>query len=203
MSLNCSGLLVVLSGPSGVGKGTICKELLKKFEIELSTSVTTRLPRENEIHGEHYFFISKEEYLQMKNNDDFLETFEIFGNCYGTPKNVVLEKLQNGKDVLLEIDVQGGLEVKKNYQDAILIFVLPPSMEELKSRLSGRNTETAEQIEIRTNKAKAEISEYDKYDYVIENNDLDKAVDDVINIINCEKMKSKRNIKKVDKILGE
>ena len=151
MNLNTqhSGKLFILSGPSGAGKGTICKELLAQTDLELSVSMTTRAPREGEIHGVHYYFVSEDEFVDRINNDGFLEHAQVYGRRYGTPKEPVIEKLKQGIDVILEIDIQGALKVKENYPDGVFIFILPPSMAELRKRLTGRGTETAEAIEMR------------------------------------------------------
>ena len=147
------GRLFVISGPSGTGKGTICKELIKDDKIRLSVSMTTRNPREGEVHGVSYYFAIKEEFLQIIEAGGFLEYAEVFGNYYGTPKMEVLELLENGIDVLLEIDVQGALQIKEVYPEAVLVFILPPSMEELRARLTGRGTETQDVVERRLGEA--------------------------------------------------
>ena len=130
------GVLIVISGPSGAGKGTICKALLeKKDDLFLSVSATTREPRAGEVHGVNYYFLSKEEFLNKVDEGDFLEWAEVYGNYYGTPKSKVEEMLNEGKNVILEIDIQGALKVKENCEDGVFIFILPPSMEELKQRI--------------------------------------------------------------------
>lgn len=177
------GRLFVISGPSGTGKGTICKELVKDDKIRLSVSMTTRSPREGEVHGVSYFFAAKEEFEQKISAGGFLEYAEVFGNYYGTPKMEVLELLDEGIDVLLEIDVQGALQIKDVYPEAVLVFILPPSMEELRSRLSGRGTETQDVIERRLGKAAHEISFAAQYDYAVINDQLDEAVNDVKTVI--------------------
>lgn len=140
------GILIVISGPSGAGKGTICKELLKKHNLHLSISATTRTPREGEVHGENYFFLSREEFLNKVEENDFIEYAEVYGNLYGTPKSGVQQMLDDGKDVILEIDIQGALKVKDNVSDGVFIFILPPSMEELKQRIIKRGSETPESL---------------------------------------------------------
>ena len=182
-------VLVVLSGPSGVGKGTVAKQLVEKDKnISLSISCTTRLPRVGEVDGREYFFIEKDKFLDKIKNDGFLEYSEHFENYYGTPKDFVLEKLQNN-DVLLEIDVNGGLSVKNSYKDAILIMLVPPSIEEIKNRLIKRSTESIEKIELRMQRIDYELEKQALYDYVVVNDDLEKAISDVQEIIEKEKQK--------------
>ena len=162
--------LFVISGSSGVGKGTIIKEFLRKNpEFKLSVSCTTRQPREGEIHGENYFFLSKEEFLACIERNEFLEWAQFSGNMYGTQRPYIEEKLRQGKKLILEIDTQGALNVKKIMPDAILIFILPPSFEELEARLRGRHTETEEAIQKRLESTKF-------FDYEIINDNIDKAV---------------------------
>lgn len=177
------GRLFVISGPSGTGKGTICKELVKDEKIKLSVSMTTRSPREGEIDGVSYFFVTKEEFLQKIEADGFLEYAEVFGNYYGTPKIEVLELLDDSIDVLLEIDVQGALQIKEAYPEAVLVFILPPFLKELRNRLSGRGTETPEVLERRLGKAAHEIAFAVQYDYAVINDNLEEAVDNVRTII--------------------
>ena len=177
------GRLFVISGPSGTGKGTICKELIKDDKIRLSVSMTTRNPREGEVHGVSYYFATKEEFLQKIEAGGFLEHAEVFGNYYGTPKMEVLELLDEGIDVLLEIDVQGALQIKEVYPEAVLVFILPPSQEELRNRLSGRGTETPDVVERRLGEAAKEISFVNQYDYAVVNDDLEEAIDNVKSVI--------------------
>lgn len=177
------GRLFVISGPSGTGKGTICKELIKDDKIRLSVSMTTRNPREGEVHGVSYYFAIKEEFLQKIEAGGFLEYAEVFGNYYGTPKMEVLELLENGIDVLLEIDVQGALQIKEVYPEAVLVFILPPSMEELRARLTGRGTETQDVVERRLGEAAKEISYVKHYDYAVINDDLEEAIENVKTVI--------------------
>lgn len=177
------GRLFVISGPSGTGKGTICKELIKDDKIRLSVSMTTRNPREGEVHGVSYYFATKEEFLQKIDAGGFLEYAEVFGNYYGTPKMEVLELLDEGIDVLLEIDVQGALQIKDVYPEAVLVFILPPSMEELRARLTGRATETQDVVERRLGEAAKEISYVKQYDYAVINDELDKAIENVKMVI--------------------
>lgn len=180
------GKLFVLSGPSGVGKGTICKKLLENIDLEISVSATTRKPREGEIEGVSYFFVNHDRFEDMIQKGEFLEHAEVFGNYYGTPKQKVLDKLAWGKDVLLEIDVQGAMQVKENYPESITIFVYPPSLATLKHRLAGRGTESEESLNQRIAKALTEIEMLKNYDYYIVNDELDDAVKNVKSIIYAE-----------------
>lgn len=193
------GRLFVISGPSGTGKGTICKELVKDEKIRLSVSMTTRSPREGEIHGVSYYFATKEEFRQKIAAGGFLEYAEVFGNYYGTPKMEVLELLDEGIDVLLEIDVQGALQIKEAYPEAVLVFILPPSMKELRERLSGRGTETPEVLERRLGQATREISFAAQYDYAIINDRLDEVVDNVRVVIKAAHFGVTESIHKIIK----
>jgi len=187
------GLLIVLSGPSGTGKGTVCKALLKKHpEIALSVSCTTRAPRAGEVHGTHYFFMDREDFEKRIAEGAFLEYANVFSNFYGTPRGFVEETLAQGKDVLLEIDVQGALQVKESAPDGVFIFLIPPSMEELEKRIRSRATETEEKIRERLGKANAEMSLMDKYDYVIVNDEVDRVVEKIESILTAEKLSVKR-----------
>lgn len=191
--LNRKGLLLVVSGPSGAGKGTICKALLNKNDqIKLSVSATTRKPRNGEVHGVNYFFIEKEEFTKMIENGEFLEYAQIYDNFYGTPKAAIIECLEKGQDVILEIEMQGARQIKEVYPEGVFIFVLPPSLEELKSRIVGRGTETQEEIEKRFSYAFEEINQIVNYDYFIVNEDIEKSVSDVEAIICAEKNKVTR-----------
>ncbi len=182
-------VLVVLSGPSGVGKGTIAKQLVERnSNLTLSISCTTRLPREGEENGREYFFIEKQDFISKIKNDGFLEYSEHFENYYGTPKQFVLDKLTTN-DVLLEIDVNGGLEVKKNYPDAVLIMLVPPSIDEVKNRLLKRGTENEDKINLRMQRIDYELGKSSLYDYQVVNDELLTAIKDVENIINLEKKK--------------
>ena len=182
--LNRKGLLLVVSGPSGAGKGTICKALLNKNDqIKLSVSATTRKPRNGEVNGVNYFFIE---------NGEFLEYAQIYDNFYGTPKAAIIECLEKGQDVILEIEMQGARQIKEVYPEGVFIFVLPPSLEELKSRIVGRGTETQEEIEKRFSCAFEEINQIVNYDYFIVNEDIEKSVSDVEAIICAEKNKVTR-----------
>ncbi len=183
-------VLIVLSGPSGVGKGTIAKLLVERNKnLSLSISCTTRGLRAGETHGKEYFFITKDEFKEKIKNDGFLEYSNHFENFYGTPKSFVLESLKE-KDVLLEIDVNGGLEVKKNFPEAVLIMLLPPSREEVRNRLIKRSTESLDKIELRMERIDYELSKQSLYDYTVINDKLDVALNDVEEIINKEKNKN-------------
>lgn len=174
--------LIVISGPSGVGKGTIVKELLKKDNFALSISCTTREPREGESDGKEYFFITKEEFKKRIKDNGFLEYSEHFHNYYGTPLGFVKEKLKTS-NVILEIEVNGALNAKKVYPEAILIMILPPSTEELRKRLLTRGTECTEKIEERLARMDYELSKCSEYDYTVVNDSLDKAVENIMTII--------------------
>ncbi|MBQ0099142.1 MAG: guanylate kinase [Firmicutes bacterium] len=180
-------LLLVLSGPSGVGKGTIAKELVSRDNFQLSISCTTRNPRVGEENGREYFFIKKEEFIDKINNNGLLEYSEHFDNYYGTPKDFVLDKLKD-QDVLLEIDVNGGLKVKENYPNTVLIMIAPPSVEEVRKRLLNRNTETIEKIEERLSRIDYELGKSSEYDYTVINGNLEDCILEIENIIKKEKL---------------
>ncbi len=172
-------IMMAVSGPAGVGKGTIVKTIVDKREdIVESVSCTTRAPREGEIDGKHYFFISKEEFERRIKENDFLEYDEHFGNYYGTPRSFV-EKTLETKSVILEIDVVGSLNVKKEFPELVLVMIAPPSVEELKRRLIHRGSESEESLEIRLARLEFELAQKDKYDYFIVNDDLDTAIAEV------------------------
>lgn len=172
------GTLFVFSGPSGVGKGTLNARLFAEFgdQIAFSVSATTRAPREGEIDGKHYFFISRQEFENRIANNDFLEYAQFAGNCYGTPKSYVLSLLEQGKNVLLEIEVQGAMQVMERMPECVSIFVLPPSFEELERRLRGRGTESEEKVRARLETARGEIAYAPRYQYrIINGEDVDAA----------------------------
>ena len=178
-----ANVLLVISGPSGVGKGTIVRALKqRRNDVVESISCTTRAPREGEVHGREYFFLSKEEFVRRIDEDGFLEYDAHFENYYGTPKAFVDEQLKT-KSVILEIDVEGALKVKKARPDSVLVMIAPPSVDELKKRLVGRNTETEAQIEKRLARLEYELSKASEYDFVVVNDDLEKAIGEVEGII--------------------
>lgn len=180
------GNLYVISGPSGTGKGTVCAELLKEIGNEFSVSMTTREPREGEVDGREYYFVTKEVFIENIEAGNFLEHATVFDNLYGTPKDMVINRLERGRNVILDIDVQGGLQVKKAMPEAVLIFILPPSLAELRRRLEGRGTETAEKVEKRLGQALNEIKLIGEYDYYIVNDNIDEAVAQVKCIMAAE-----------------
>ena len=190
---NNKGLLIVVSGPSGAGKGTICKELLEKHDdLFISVSATTRQPRAGEVDGVNYHFITKEDFIKRVEQKDFLEYAEVYGNYYGTPKSRVEEMIDSGKNVILEIDIQGALKVKENFKEGVFIFILPPSMEELKQRIIKRGSETPESLMRRFKSAYQEINYISKYNYAVVNDVVDVAVSKIEGIITAEKCRVDR-----------
>ena len=198
-----SGLLIVISGFSGSGKGTIMKELIARYpeEYALSISATTRGPREGEEDGREYFFKTKEEFLSMIEKGELLEYAQYVENYYGTPKAYVQEQLDAKKNVILEIEVQGALQVKKIYPEGVLIFMVPPNLEELGNRLTKRGTEDKETINKRLRRALEEMELVEEYDYLVINDTVEQATEDMLTIVAAEKMKCSRNknIKKIFK----
>ena len=192
-----SGKLFIISGPSGAGKGTICQRLIADTKVELSVSMTTRNPRPGEVEGINYYFTSKEEFQREIAAGGFLEHAQVYGNYYGTPKAKVIEKLSQGIDVVLEIDIQGALNVKEAYPNGIFIFILPPSMHELRKRITGRGSETEEAINLRLSQTLKEISYIDKYDYCVVNGELEEAVDRVKSIVIAEHSRVSQSIYKL------
>ena len=181
------GKLYVITGPSGTGKGCICKEILKEIDNEFSVSMTTRPAREGEVHGKDYYFVSEEEFLANVEKGNFLEHARVFDNLYGTPKDMVMKQLVKGRNIILDIDVQGALQVKKAMPEAIMIFLLPPSLDELRRRLEGRATDSQDVIEKRLGQALNEIKLIGEYDYYVVNDDIEKAVSEVKSIMTAEK----------------
>lgn len=187
------GLLLVLSGPSGVGKGTICRALLQKYkDIEYSVSATTRRPRPGEVHGKDYFFYQPKEFQDLIDANALLEWARVYDNCYGTPREYVELILQKGKDCILEIDVQGALQIKKKMPDGIFIFIVPPTLDELIRRITGRGTENTLEIDKRMSKVEEELSHIKDYQYMVVNDDVDKAVEKVRSIIIAERCRIQR-----------
>ena len=204
MKQNRKGLLLVVSGPAGVGKGTVNNTLIERnADIRMSVSATTRAPRPGEINGVHYFFKSEEEFKKMIEEGAFLEYMHVFDmHYYGTPKSFVEQELAEGRSVILEIDVHGAMRVKAAYPDAVLIFIAPPSMSELKSRLIHRGTESSEAIERRFETAYQELEYVKHYDYVIVNDILDLAIARTEKIISAERCRVIRNGELIEKLQG-
>lgn len=192
------GLLIIVSGPSGAGKGTICKELISRDDsILVSVSATTRKPRNGEVDGISYHFLSRERFEKMISEDGFLEHACVYDNYYGTPKDFVVDQITQGKNVLLEIDIQGALQVKKKYPEGIFVFILPPSMKTLKSRIEGRGSETPESLNKRLSSAYSEIELIKNYDYFIVNDTVDHATDVLQAIITAEKCRVDADIQDI------
>ena len=188
------GFLLVISGPSGSGKGTVSKELLSRNkDIVFSISATTRKPRPTEEDGVNYFFLEEEDFKRKVEDNQFLEYAFVHTNYYGTPKDFVLQEIDKGEIVLLEIDVQGALQVKKNYKNVIFVFLLPPTMDELKNRIIKRGTESEEDIERRFKNAFEELDFVGEYDYFVVNDKVEDAVESIENIIKAEKLRVKRH----------
>ena len=186
------GILFVLSGPSGVGKGTVLDALMEDFTgVEYSVSATTRERRPGEVDGDDYFFISEERFKELEKNDKFIESAKVHNNYYGTPKKYVDRTLEEGKDIILEIDIQGAKQVKEKYPNAVFIFLKPPSIEELKNRLQKRNTENDKNKKVRLKNAKTEIKEISEYDYTILNDEVKNAVTELKKIILKEQNKKR------------
>ncbi|MDR1778551.1 MAG: guanylate kinase [Clostridiales Family XIII bacterium] len=181
-----SGRLYVLSGPSGSGKGTICKRLISQTDAALSVSMTTRAPRPTETEGVSYFFVSDEAFEKVVGEGGLLEYAEVYGRRYGTPKAPVLAHLEAGRDVILEIDIQGAMQVKRNYPEGVFVFILPPSMAELERRIKSRGADSEEQVRLRLGQALREMDWIREYDYYIINDDLDTAVAEAMAVMRAE-----------------
>ena len=198
------GIMTVISGFSGAGKGTVTRKILEQYDnYALSISATTRDPREGEENGREYFFKTKEEFEKMIAQDELIEYARYVNHYYGTPRSYVEEQLENGKDVILEIEIQGALKVKEKFPDTLLVFITPPSAKELRRRLIGRGTESMEVIEQRLARAKEEAEGIDDYDCLIVNDDLESCVDELHSVIQNEKKKVARNGEFISKIRKE
>ena len=196
------GVLMVFSGPSGCGNGTVLKEFFAQGgEAFLSVSATTRAPRPGEENGVHYFFLQKEEFERMIEQGEILEHASYCGNYYGTPRGPVYERLERGENVILEIEVQGALQIREKCPEAVLVFVLPPSLKELERRLVDRNTEDRETVDRRLSAAAEEIRMAYQYDYVVVNDALDDAVQELKTIFAAEKLKAANRKKMIDEVL--
>lgn len=198
------GTLYIISAPSGTGKGTIVAELLRSDpSIFFSVSATTRSPREGEVHGVNYLFISREEFLKTAESGGMLEYAEFCENFYGTPKKPVTDALEAGRDVILEIETVGAMKVMQSVPEAVSIFILPPSIAELRHRLEVRGTETKEVIDKRISEARAEIEKALNYEYVVVNDDLEKAIDDVKTVMKAAKKMKKLNSDTIKGVLAK
>lgn len=198
------GIIVVVSGFSGAGKGTLMKELVKQYpNYALSVSATTREPREGEVEGREYFFKTVEEFEQMIDENRLIEHARYVGNYYGTPREYVEQQLSEGKDVILEIEIQGALKIKEKYPDAVLLFVMTPDAETLKERLTNRGTESAEKIASRLNRAAEEAEGVEQYEYVVVNDDLKTCVELTNQLIQGAHYKADRNLAFIEKMREE
>ncbi len=205
MKLDERGLLIVISGPSGVGKGTVRNALFKRegHNLVYSISMTTRAPREGETNGKEYYFVNRDEFEERIKNNQFLEYAEFVGNYYGTPLDKVEENLNNGNEVVLEIEVQGAMQVRKKMPEAIFIFIAPPTMQDLKNRLNRRGTESKEVIQSRYDKACREVELAYMYDYIVVNDTVDNAADKIMAIIRAEHAKTVRTMSEYKKMVEE
>ena len=205
MKLDEKGLLIVISGPSGVGKGTVRKALFERdnHNLKYSVSMTTRKMRDGEVDGRDYYFVTKEEFLRRIDEGKFLEYAEFVGNYYGTPLDKVNEQLDEGSEVVLEIEVEGAMQVKKRVPDCVLIFLVPPSKEDLYARLKKRGTETEDVIQQRIDKANREFKVAKFYDYIVVNDEVNNAADRIMAIIRAEHAKTCRAISKYQDLIGE
>lgn len=188
------GLLIVVSGPAGVGKGTIVRSMMENDpKFVLSISATSRIPRTNEIEGINYYFKTREQFEEMIKNDELIEWVEYCGNYYGTPKDLVCSEIEKGKIVILEIEVDGALNVKRLFPDCVLCFIIPPDFSELEKRLRGRGTDTEESIIKRLGRAKDEFKYIENYDYLVLNDSIENAAQRIFSIVQAEQMRTNRN----------
>ncbi|MBT9779568.1 guanylate kinase [Clostridium sp. MCC353] len=198
------GILVVVSGFSGAGKGTLMKALMNRYDnYALSISATTRKPREGEENGREYFFIEKEQFESMIDHDELIEYAKYVDNYYGTPKEYVFDKMAEGKDVILEIEIQGALKVKQRFPETLLLFVMPPSAEELKRRLVGRGTETMEVIDARLHRAVEEAAGIESYDYLLINDNIDVCVEEMHQLIQTQHSRVSENSELIAEMKAE
>ncbi len=196
------GLLVVVSGPSGAGKGTVLAHAIRNYpNLQYSVSVTTREPRPGEVDGINYYFVTKDRFKEMLVSGELLEHQQVYGNYYGTPKQKVLDKLEEGYDVVLEIDVKGALDIKNKFPQAVMIFLTPVNRSTIEERLRGRDTETEEQLKVRIESAIDEIKQAVFYDYIVVNEDAEKGAQDIINIIKAQKCSVDNNKKFIDNLI--
>ncbi|MDR3564860.1 MAG: guanylate kinase [Negativicutes bacterium] len=197
------GILIVLSGPSGTGKGTICKELMQNnSNLHYSISATTRPPRAGETNGVNYWFTAKDDFESMVKMGELLEWAEVYGNYYGTPRRYVNEMLHSGKDVVLELDTQGALQLKTQFPQGVFIYIVPPSIQELAARITKRGTESPEAIEKRLGAAHEELSCAFHYNYIVVNDEVSKATAKIAAIISAEKCRTDRNADLIEIICG-
>ena len=201
--MNKRGILAIISGFSGAGKGTVVNKLLEKDNYAVSISATTREPRQGEVDGKNYFFKSRDEFENMIENNQLIEYAEYVENYYGTPRDYVFKKLEEGYDVILEIEMQGALKVKEKFPETALIFITPPSADELKKRLVGRGTETIEQIDKRMSRAVDECDYMNKYDYIVVNDDLDECVDEIHRLLQAIHNAKENQSELIEKITEE
>ena len=198
------GIIIVVSGFSGAGKGTIMKELISRYDdYALSVSATTRDPRPGEEHGREYFFVSRERFMEMIQNDELLEYAKYVDNYYGTPRSYVEQEMAKGKDVILEIEMQGALKIKAKYPESVLVFITPPTVEELIARLRKRGTETEEVIRKRLEKAAMEAEGIEAYDYILVNDNLDKTAKHLNYLIQDQHMRVRSQIEFLERIRKE
>ena len=192
--MNKKGLLFIISGPAGSGKGTIVSRVRELAQFDFSVSATTRKPRPTEVDGVHYYFIDKADFEQKIADGEMLEYAQYVGNYYGTPKKPVDDALANGRNIVLDIEVKGALQVKEKMPDAVMIYILPPDYETLLARIRGRGTESEEVIQKRMAEARIEIETFPKYDYVVINDTVEQAATDVLSILHTENMRTMRNL---------